>query len=474
MKRASLNIKLMTAFIGAILFFLVVSYVLLIESFNKYYYEDIYKVLEDNSDSAKVITDIQEFINSSNKDNRSIERIYWIKTNGVFERKTKESSNNLTEDIIKKIEDSIIKQTQFTKRYSISVEGRKLFYIINKYETNSNMLESEEVLKDQKGNDINTQNINTNKNGLYRATLRWEPLDDSLKKQLYRQLYKCLLIAFLAMLIVFFFLSGYITRPLVKLTKSVKRISNRKFDKPIDIDRNDEIGFLAKTIEDMRRELLAHDENQKFRMHAISHELKTPTMIIQSYIDALKRGIFPKGSKQASLDVIDEECKRLQKLVSNLLYIQRLDYIDSEIKHREEISLKKVIEEVSKNMLIEIMDIEVKLKLKDVKIPADYNHIKIIVENILNNQIRYAKSIIKISIKNINNKIVLEFYNDGDKLVDKENIFDIFKKGTKGQTGLGLYIVKRLVTINGGNISAHNEAIGVTFRIEWQIDKIHA
>ncbi len=110
---------------------------------------------------------------------------------------------------------------------------------------------------------------------------------------------------------------------------------------PIDIDRQDEIGFLASTIEEMRKDLLSYDEEQKLKLHSISHELKTPIMIIQSYVDALKRGLYPKGSSEASYDVIDEECNRLEKLVKNLLYIQRLDYFDTEIKHKSPINLKR-------------------------------------------------------------------------------------------------------------------------------------
>lgn len=468
MKRASLNFKLMLAFIGVIFFFSIISYMILIETFQRYYYEDIYRVLEDNGDRAKTITDIEEFVKRSDEDDLSIERIYWIKVNGLLTRKVNRFTSHLTEDVISEIESNILKQTDFSRRYSLNVDGRKLFYIITKYET-SNIVKSMEnlALSDQWNVVIQEETINNN--ALYRATLRWEPLDNSLKEQLYIQLIVVSLITMLAMLAGFFFLSSYITRPLIELSRSVKRISTRRFDTPISINRNDEIGFLANTVEEMRKELLSYEEQQKLKMHSISHELKTPIMIIQSYIDGLKRGLYPKGTPESSFEVIDEECNRLQKLVSNLLYIQRLDYFDSEFKNKEKVNIREVIEEVLDSMTIKLRNMEMELNLNKVFILADYSQIKIIVENILSNQIRYARSMICISLKKEKNRVILQFYNDGEILEDENNIFDIFKKGENGQSGLGLYIVKRLVNMNDGRINAYNEDRGVTFKIEWDL-----
>lgn len=475
MKRISLNFKLMLAFVCVILFFSITSYTLLIEAFQRYYYEDIYRVLEDNygilednNSTPMTMIDIEDFINNSREDDRSIERIYWIKINGVLTRKINRVTDHLTEDVIYEIENNILTQTDYSRRYSLKVDGRRLFYIITKYNTNSHIKSLENLALSDQWSIVNQREI-VNNNALYRAALRWEPIENSLKKQLYIQLSIGLFLTILGMLSVFFFLSTYITRPLIQLSRSVKRISARKFDTPITINRNDEIGFLASTVEEMRRELLSYDEEQKFKMHSISHELKTPIMIIQSYVDALKRGLYPKQTPESSLDVIDEECKRLEKLVFNLLYIQRLDYFDSEFKHKEKVNIKEIIEEVLDSMAIKLDSMNIELYLDNTSIFADYTQMKIIIENILSNQVRYAQSTIGISLKKNRNRIVLKFYNDGEPLEDEENIFNIFKKGKKGESGLGLYIVKRLVLINCGNIEAYNEEFGVTFKIEWDL-----
>ncbi len=466
LKIKSINSKLMLAFFGVIIFFAVITYFLLIGAFNNYYHEDIYRVLEDNIDNNEKITDMEKFINDS-EDNRSIEQLFWVKTNNKLTRKEVNRTNliksELTEDIITNIEENINNQQEESRRYYIDVNGRKLFYVITKYE----LVYKNRIYITSKTYDKPTI-ININ-NTLYRVALRWEPLDDSLEKNLFNQMGIGLLLTIIAILIIFFFLSRHLTRPIINLSNSVKEISKRKFDSPITIKRNDEIGFLASTVEEMRKELLKYDEEQKMKLHSISHELKTPIMIIQSYVDALKKGLYPKGTPESSLEIIDDECCRLQKLVYNLLYIQRLDYFESEIKNKEKINLKKVVEEVINNMTMKLEKFQTEIKIDNVYINADFNQMKIVVENILSNQIRYADSIIKISLEKKKDEVSLSFYNDGEPIQDSNDIFIMFKKGKNGQSGLGLYIVKRLLDINGASIVAYNEKKGVTFKIQWKL-----
>lgn len=466
LKIKSINSKLMLAFLGVIIFFAVITYFLLVGAFNNYYHEDIYRVLEDNIGNNEKITNMEKFINDS-EDNRSIEQLFWVKINDQLTRKEVNRTNliisELTEDIIKNIEENINNQQEESRRYYIDVNGRKLFYVITKYELGyQNRIYVSPKLYDK-------PKITKVNNTLYRVALRWEPLDDSLEKNLFNQMGIGLLLTIIAILIIFFFLSRHLTRPIINLSNSVKEISKRKFDSPITIKRNDEIGFLASTVEEMRKELLKYDEEQKMKLHSISHELKTPIMIIQSYVDALKKGLYPKGTPESSLEIIDDECCRLQKLVYNLLYIQRLDYFESEIKNKEKISLKEVVEEVINNMTMKLEKFQTEIKMDNVYINADFNQMKIVVENILSNQIRYADSIIKISLEKKKDEVSLRFYNDGEHIQDSNDIFIMFKKGKNGQSGLGLYIVKRLLDINGASIVAYNEKKGVTFKIQWKL-----
>ena len=87
-----------------------------------------------------------------------------------------------------------------------------------------------------------------------------------------------------------------------------------------------------------------------------------------------------------------------------------------------------------------------------------------IIDNLLNNFVRYADKSIKITIKN--NKIIL--YNDGPNIDPNilNDIFTPYKKGVKGQFGLGLSIVKKTIMLLGYEISVHNEKKGISFIIK--------
>ncbi|MCY6370691.1 histidine kinase dimerization/phospho-acceptor domain-containing protein [Clostridium ganghwense] len=460
MKTKSLNFRLIISFGVSICFFSAIIFMLSIKAFNSYYYEDIYRTLEENETIIR-ITDIDDFIKGKNRDIRKIEEKVWVKTNeNVLIRKFKDGRSNITEQILLKVEDDIKKQEKDSKRYVMDVEDRQLFYVITKYKISRN--DSKKKATDKKYSSIKTSEGSC----YYKVSFKWKVEDDTLEKRLFIQICISFLLGIGMMFLVAFYLSRYLTRPLVELESYVGNISNRELNVPIKMSRDDEIGFLANSIEKMRKELLKYDEDQKFKLHAVSHELKTPIMVIKSYLDAIKRGLYPKGNLDASLEVIDEECNRLEKLVYNLLYMQRLDYLDSEIKNREKVNLKEIVQEVIKSYSLQLKQLDMQLNLDDVVIYSNYNQLKVIVENILDNQIRYAKTLIKISLKEDSEKIYLNFFNDGESIEKIEDIFKLFKKGKKGQSGIGLYIVKRILKIYDGKIYARNVENGVWFEIE--------
>lgn len=462
MKIKSLNFRLIASFAAIICVFSLIIFLLLIRAFNTYYYEDIYRTLEENETIIKT-TDIDDFIKGKNRDMRKIEEKVWFKNNeNVLSREFEDGRSNITEHILLMVEDDIKKQEEDSKRYVMDVEDRQLFYVITKYKISRN--DSKKKAADKRYSSIKASEGSC----YYKVSFKWKVEDDTLEKRLFIQIGISFVLGTAVMFLAAFYLSRYLTKPLVELENCVRNISNRELNVPIEMSREDEIGFLANSIEKMRKELLKYDEDQKFKLHAISHELKTPLMVIRSYIDSVKRGLYPKGTLEGSLKVIDEECSRLEKLVYNLLYMQRLDYLESEIKNRKKVDLKEIIEEVIKSYSLQLKQFNLQLNLDDVVIYSNYNQLKVIVENILDNQIRYAKTLIKISLIEDREKIYLNFFNDGESIEKIEDIFKLFQKGEKGQSGIGLYIVKRILKIYGGKICAKNAENGVSFQIEIQ------
>lgn len=79
------------------------------------------------------------------------------------------------------------------------------------------------------------------------------------------------------------------------------------------MDRKDEIGKLGHTIEEMRQKLVQKDETERTLLQNISHDLKTPVMVIRGYTQSIKDGIFPKGDLENTVDVIECEALKLEK-----------------------------------------------------------------------------------------------------------------------------------------------------------------
>ena len=255
--------------------------------------------------------------------------------------------------------------------------------------------------------------------------------------------------------------SSIIIYKIDKLKSKVDNIDNEDYNHTIDFKANDEIKSLGYAIEDMRISLKSQGEYRNQMYQNISHDFKTPLTVIKSYIEAVHDEV---EDKDKALQVIEEQTEKLENKVHSLLYLNKLDYLKDSKPKIEKIDMKKLIkDEVSK----------FKWKRKDVEFIVEYDHKSVyfgtvehwetILDNLLNNFMRYASTTIKINAKQ--NKIIL--YNDGSNIDNDllEGIFTPFRKGIKGEFGLGLSIVKKTLCIIGYDINIKNEKKGVTFTI---------
>ncbi|HJV44467.1 MAG TPA: HAMP domain-containing sensor histidine kinase [Bacillota bacterium] len=270
-------------------------------------------------------------------------------------------------------------------------------------------------------------------------------------------------------------LAKYLSRSLVNMEKQVKRIENREWDEPLIMDRKDEIGRLGQSIEHMRQRLVQMDANQRSFLQNISHELKTPIMVIQSYTQSIQDGIFPKGNLTESVKVIEEESERLKKLVQQLLYMTKLDYLSTreQLQH-ESIEIVPLIQSSIDRLRFQRPDIYWIVDFHGGTVKGESEQLRVAIENILDNQMRYANQQIKVSVRETRNEekgslVIIQFQNDGVPLDPEilQNLFQPFKKGVKGQFGLGLTIAKRIVELYKGRVWAENEENGVSFYFEF-------
>jgi two-component system sensor histidine kinase CssS len=230
----------------------------------------------------------------------------------------------------------------------------------------------------------------------------------------------------------------------------------------VDFQLDDEIRSLALAIEDMRVSLIHQEEYRNQMYQNISHDFKTPLTVIKSYIEAVEDGV---ESESTALSTIKEQTDKLEQKVHSLLYLNKLDYLkNSQTNSTELVDMEKIIKEEVEKFKFHRKEINFDISVdKKSKYYGSVENWETILDNLLSNFMRYAKNEIKITAKQ--NKLIL--YNDGDPIDEDflEVIFTPFRKGIKGEFGLGLSIVKKTLNVMGYDITIKNENKGVSFII---------
>lgn len=256
---------------------------------------------------------------------------------------------------------------------------------------------------------------------------------------------------------------GSLIFPLNQIKQYITKIKN---DKPaeLNIHRNDEIGEVADALQDMESELSKQNRQKQEMIQNISHDLKTPIATIKSYSEAIKDGIYPYDTLEKSVDVIIEHADRLEKKVKSLIVLNKMDYLIDTVKDGDNLEMKKVIDEVLLSLKVIRPEVSFQVDADEtVKFHGEEEPWRIVVENLIDNALRYAKSEVKVSLK----RDELCVINDG-RPIDADvidSLFHPYEKGSDGQFGLGLSIVYRVCHTYGYQVSAENLTDGVCFRI---------
>ena len=254
-----------------------------------------------------------------------------------------------------------------------------------------------------------------------------------------------------------------VIHPLNQIRNYILRIKNGE-DAKLIVNRQDEIGALANALVDMQTELAKQEKTKEDMIHNISHDLKTPIATIKSYGESIKDGIYPYGTVEKSVDVIIENAERLEKKVHSLLYMNRVEYLISQENGEKSINMKEVIQFVVQNIRFIKPEIEIITILDEIVFDGSEEPWRIVIENILENALRYAQT--KIIIR-LNESEGLSIYNDGSQMEEDriQTLFKPYEKGAGGKFGLGLSIVSKIVHAYGYQICGENAQGGVIFKI---------
>ena len=265
--------------------------------------------------------------------------------------------------------------------------------------------------------------------------------------------------------------------PLVKLKKATQNIKEGNLDFVLDVEGKDEFSELCQDFEEMRRRLkesteeksLIEKENREL-ISNISHDLKTPITAVKGYVEGIMDGVADTPEKMDRyVRTIYNKTNEMDHLINELTFYSKID--TNRIPYTfSKLNVEDYFEDCSEEVGLEHETRGIELVYanyveKDVMVIADGEQIRRVIHNIISNAIKYMdkpKGIIQIRIKDVGDFIQIEIEDNGKGIGPKDlpYIFDRFyrtdvsRNSSKGGSGVGLSIVKKILEDHGGKVWA--------------------
>ena len=298
--------------------------------------------------------------------------------------------------------------------------------------------------------------------------------------------------AFVVAIVILIFsivLNRYFLKPiknLVNYTKIIKEKSKKKSNIEILKKRNDEIGALSKSLDDMTNDLYKRINIAENFSTDLVHEIRNPLASLKSASDIISE-TEDKEKREKLVKILSHDVERIERLITD--YSQMLkDEVALSTEKMNKIDLISIVQSVVddfNNIYIEKRGIKIELiannSKKDFKILGIENRIEQILANLLDNAISFSKDKQKIIVeveKNQNDQVILRVIDQGQGFKEKKltKIFDRFYSNRPDKfgehSGLGLNIVKNLVELHSGIIDASNNTDQGGARIEIVFPKV--
>ena len=279
-----------------------------------------------------------------------------------------------------------------------------------------------------------------------------------------------IVIALIGTLIVSYFLSSRMTRPLKTMANAAKEFAAGDFSVRVPEDNHcDEIDELATSFNNMARDLGQLEELTQGFIGNVSHEFKTPMTTISGFVDGMLDGTIPQDQQKKYLHIISEEVKRLSRMTMSMLAaakIQSGELIISPVPFDFSEMASQIL--LSFEQKITAKNIEVDADLADrLMVMGDRDHVFRAVYNLVDNAVKFINEGGTLRVTAYPAGAFCEFSisNTGDGIAPEDipHVFDRFYKTDRSRSrdrsgaGLGLYIVKNIINLHGGDISVRSD-----------------
>lgn len=271
--------------------------------------------------------------------------------------------------------------------------------------------------------------------------------------------------ALAAAVVMSFFFTSRILRPLLRMTAITRQIAAGEYTARVQLAARDEVGQLALAFNRMAESLQRVEHLRRTMVLDVAHELRTPLTNMRGYLEALCDGVLTPASQ--TIELLHNETLRLVTLVEALLQLAKADAAHATLR-RQPVRLQELID-----VALDLFQPQFVAKGVTVETPctsgvetvmADPDKLLQAVRNLLQNAWQYTPSggYVKITTTSVPGGITLTVANTGEGILqaDLPFIFERFYRGEKsrsreqGGAGIGLAIVKELIEAHGGQVGA--------------------
>lgn len=289
--------------------------------------------------------------------------------------------------------------------------------------------------------------------------------------------YKTLALLFLAAFIVLALFTYVVYIPIQKIARGANEYASGNFEAKIDVHSNDEIGYLAASLNYMANELNTLEEDQRKFVSNVSHDFRSPLTSIKGYIEAIQDGTIPVEMQGKYLNIILFETERLNKLTKSLLELNKygnhgimLDITDFDINH----TIKQTVQTFEGVCKEKHISFNLILTGEHLFVSGDISKIQQVLYNLIDNALKFSQndSAITIETTEKNEKIFISVKDSGigipkdsiKKIWERFYKTDLSRGKDKKGTGLGLSIVKEIIQAHEENINViSTEGVGTEF-----------
>ena len=265
--------------------------------------------------------------------------------------------------------------------------------------------------------------------------------------------------------------------PLVKLKKATKNIQEGNLDFVLEVEGNDEFSQLCQDFEEMRKRLkesteekILMDKENKELISNISHDLKTPITAVKGYVEGIMDGVADTPEKMDRyVRTIYNKTNEMDHLINELTFYSKID--TNRIPYTfSKLNVEDYFSDCAEELGLEMETRGIELVYanyveKGVQVIADGEQIRRVIHNIVSNAIKYMekpRGIIQLRVKDVGDFIQVEIEDNGKGIAAKDlpYIFDRFyrtdvsRNSSKGGSGIGLSIVKKIMEDHGGKVWA--------------------